>query len=116
MADADILPWLEPLLRTPLLWRETGSAGGIRAQCNLKGKDGHNVEYLNLVTACASVRHKIFHSGEYVIAAKALGMPLDIANAMIRAGDNSLPEAHEHFVTLSALVNFLVNGGNILKD
>ena len=116
MSDLDILPWLEPLLSSSLQWREIGTAGGIRATSTLVGQDGHRVEYLNLVTACAAKCGRAFHSSEYGKAAEFLGMPHAIANAMIRAGDNNLPRSHEHSAVLARLVGFLTNGGNLSKD
>ena len=112
----DILPWLEPLMHSALVWRETGSAGGIRASSARKAADGHVIEYVNLVTACALAQGKVFHSGEYHKAVGAIGMPSDIASAMIRAGDNNLPESHEYYEVLARLVVFLTDGGNLSKD
>ena len=112
----DILPWLEPLVHSALVWQEVGSAGGVRAISALIGHDDHVIEYLNLVTACAAAYGKAFHSGEYHMAAATIGMPSTIASALIRAGDNNLPESNEYFGVLAKLINFLANGGNLLKD
>ncbi len=113
----DMLSWIAPLAAQPLVWRETGSAGGLRAVSTLTGRDDHAIEYLNLVTACALARvGKAYHSGEWHAAAEAMRMPSQIASAMVLAGDNNLPESNKYFVTLTKLVEFLANGGNLLKD
>ena len=112
MDNQDVLVWIEPLVTAPYEWRETGSSGGIRANTLLR-RDDRPVEYLNLVTALAAIRGGIFHSGEYHEAAEKLDMPQALANAMIRAGDNNLPESHEFFMPLARLVNFLANGGSL---
>ena len=116
MNDIDILSWLEPLVTTPLAWCEVGSAGGIRALTSLRDKDDSPIEYLNLVTAIAAQRGMALHSGEYHTAADKLRMPLDIASALVRAGDNNLPATHEHFLVLARLVSFLTHGGNLSED
>ncbi len=114
MNDLDILPWLEPLVTAPFVWREIGSAGGIRAITHLRDpKDQHEIVYLNLVTAIAATFGLAFHSGRYHAAAEAIGMPQELASALIRAGDNNLPVQHEMFVPLTRLVEFLAKGGNL---
>ena len=113
MSDLDILPWIEPLLTAKFMWREAGSAGGIRAVTQLRDNDGRPVEYLNMVTAIAAIRGLAYSSGKYAVAANRIGMPADIANAIVRAGDNNLPESHPNFVTLAAVVDFLTKGGNL---
>ena len=116
MDELDILFWLEPLVTTPLVWREVGSAGGIRANTALRDADDKPIEYLNLVTAIAASHGHAMHSGEYHTAATAVGMPPDITSVLVRAGDNNLPESHEQFPVLARLVSFLTHGGNLLKD
>ena len=116
MDDVDILPWLKPLIRSTLVWYEVGSAGGIRATSQQIAEDGHAIECVNLVTACALAQGKVFHSGEYSFAAEAIHMPDDIASALSRAGDNNLPSTHKYYAALTALVDFLTHGGNLLKD
>ena len=113
MDDADVLLWLQPLLTAPYVWRETGSAGGIRATTLLRDKEGRPIQYLNLVTALAAARGLAFHSAEYKSAAIAIRMPLDLASAMSRADDNNLPKSHEYSKILTALVGFIANGGNL---
>ena len=113
MTNQDMLPWFEALTTAPFIWHELGSAGGIRARVQLRDSEGSIIEYLNLVTACAAMRGRAFHSGDYKDAAMSLNMPYIVANALIRAGDNNLPESHKFFVPLAKLVEFLTNGGNV---
>ena len=113
MSEYDILPWLEPLLKAPFVWQEVGSAGGIRAKTSLRDSTGTIVGYFNLVTAIAAVCGKVFCSADYHDAALYIAMPQGIAGAVIRAGDNNLPQSNKYFVPLSTVVRFLLKGGNL---
>ena len=113
MENLDILSWCEPLMRAPFVWREVGSAGSIRAITQLRDANDRPVEYLNLVTAIAAVRGKVFNSGDYNSAATFMHMPDAVASALIRAGDNNLPKEHEYYVALTGLVDYLTSGGNL---
>ena len=110
---SNILPWLEPLMNEPFVWREIGSAGGIRVVTHLRDSDGKPLEYLNLVTALAVTCGGRYQSGDYHLAADAIGLPADLASALIRVGDNNLPESHEFYPALTRFVEYLTKGGNL---
>ncbi len=110
-----LLLHLYPLMKSNLKWVSTGSANALRAATMLRDEDGHAIQWLNLVTACAAHYGRVYHSADYHTAARAAIIPDTIAMATIMAGDGILPESHEHFVTLSKVVKFLRNGGNLLN-